>query len=353
MNFSKKIVLLSTFLFCYNLTANSAEITRLFYLQRTDTISNVDDAKAGFESFKNHYNVMNIVAPQAYQVDANGIVWGYVDPQVVSLAKEHSVKLMPLLTNASFDKEKTHLFLQNDAAQNRAAQSLRKACQQYHYYGMQLDFENVAMNDKEGLTRFYTLAAKVLHEAGYKVSFALPPMLTDNPTPSYIQKKFYENWEAAYDFQTLGKAADFVTIMAYNQHGDGTTPGPSADIHWVETTIKYALNHIPANKISLGIPAWSDYWFTDRVSGSNRIRTQHIVLKYRDLMYLLGKFDINLQWDDNNKLSYKMFTHDWLNQYVFAEDVNSYAAKKALAEKYHLAGISLYALGMEDPKIWN
>ena len=339
-------------LFLLSLDSSSFAFTRLFYLERTDTTTSISGAVAGFNSFKNNDKAIDIVSAQAYQIDEHGIVWGYVDQQVLDLAKEHSNKVMPLITNARFDKEKTHLFLQNPDAQTRATQSIVNACKQAHYYGVQLDFENVGITDKNQLTQFYTTTTKALHNAGFVVSIALPPMLPADPTSSYIQKKFYENWEAAYDFDKLGKISDFVTIMAYNQHGSGTTPGPTADIHWVETTLEYALHYIPAKKVSLGIPVWSDYWLTDRSRATNKITAHNVAMNYPDLMYLLNKFKVELLWDKQTKISYNMFSRDWLNQYVFAEDVNSFKAKVALAEKYHLHGISVYALGMEDPRIW-
>lgn len=327
-------------------------MTRLFYLERTNSPTHINQAKSGFDSFAKNYNGIDILIPQAYQVDQNGIVWGDVDPHVYTIAKTHAIKIMPLVTNAKFDKEKTHDFFQNDAAQLRAIESIIKTCKQYQFYGIQFDFENMRMEDKDHLTHFYTLAAKKLHDAGFVVSFALPPVLPDDPISSLIQKKFYENWEAAYDFPILGKISDFVTIMAYNQHGQGTTPGPSADVRWVDATLQYAMKYIPADKISLGIPAWSDYWFTDRLSETNQISSKHIGMNYNDLMYLLEKWGGKLQWDDEAKVSYHMFSHQWLNQYVFVEDAKSFKAKQDLVEKYHLAGISVFALGMEDPKIW-
>lgn len=346
----KKLFTILWILFAFSTVAQS--MTRLFYLQRTDTPTNIYAARLGFESFKNNLKTIDIVVPQAYQVDENGIVWGYVDHEVLSLAKDNSIKVMPLLTNAKFDKDTTHLFLQNTAAQEKAIHSLLNACTENHYYGIQLDFENVAKADKDQLTHFYTATTNALHKANFAVSIALPPMMPDDPTPSFIQKKFYENWEAAYDFKALGKISDFVTIMAYNQHGTGTTPGPSADIHWVETTIQFALKNIPAKKISLGIPAWSDYWYTDRSGESHKIIAQHIGMNYSDLMYLLKKFNVTTEWNDEDKISYRMFTHHWLKQYAFIEDSRSFNAKLALVDKYQLNGISLYALGMEDPQIW-
>src|SRR5439155_464047 len=86
------------------------------------------------EKFLAHFDAVNILVSQAYQVDENGMVWGFVDPDVLKLSLKHSVKLMPLITNVGFDKTKAHKFLTNSVAQERALHFILSACQQYHYY---------------------------------------------------------------------------------------------------------------------------------------------------------------------------------------------------------------------------
>jgi spore germination protein YaaH len=60
-----------------------------------------------------------------------------------------------------------------------------------------------------------------------------------------------------------------------------------------------------------------------------------------------------LHWDNNEKINYAFFTHDWLNEYIFVEDDQSFKAKLDLAKKYNLRGISVFYIGIEDPRIWN
>lgn len=348
----KKIIFIALF-FC--LSNISFAMTNAFYVMRGETNDNLDDARVAFKQLEKNYQAIDILISQAYQVDAKGIVWGHPNLGAMSFAKQHHIRFMVLLTNVRFDKDKAHDLLKNDKAQKEAIRSLVSACQHNHYYGVQLDFENIFSEDKDALTKFYSDVTQALHKIGVIVSYALPPRLTDEPYLSFFQKKVFENWQAAYDFQALGKTADFVTIMAYEQHGDGTTPGPVADIHWVEAAIQYALKYIPANKISLGIPVWSGYWFTDHggdPKNPNKIFARHVELSYPNIDFLVKKYHVNLQWDDNNKVAYAIFNRNWLNEYFFIENAKSFSAKKALAEKYHLSGISVFAIGQEDPEIY-
>lgn len=332
---------------CYT---NTFATENTFYVLRSNAPSQISTAENALDSLTQHYKNINILISQAYQVNDKGIVWGFVDPAIADFVTKHKINLMLLITNAGFSKESAHHFLENTNAQQRAIQAVLAACKIQHAYGVQFDFEMVALEDRDALTRFYQTAAEALHKKGYVVSFAIAPVVSDSAQPSEFLKKIYVNWEGAYDFEKLGKAGDFVTIMAYNQHGDGTTPGPTAGYRWVEAAVKYALQHIPAEKISLGIPAYSTYIFTG--TEGNHCISQSTGITYNKALYLLHKYKADLAWDKQDKLNYSIYQHDWLNEYLFVEDAKSFSAKLTLEKKYHLRGISVFDLGSEDPHIW-
>ena len=125
-------------------------------------------------------------------------------------------------------------------------------------------------------THFYQKVANVLHQNGFKIAIALVPMLTENPPASDYLKGKYEGWSGVYDYKTLGKSSDFVTLMAYDQHASITTPGPMAGVIWDEAIIQYALKYIPPEKISLGIPWHSGYWYTGKDSNVNQAPNTNI-----------------------------------------------------------------------------
>jgi spore germination protein YaaH len=153
--------------------------------------------------------------------------------------------------------------------------------------------------------------------------------------------------------KALAASADFVTVMAYNQHAGKTTPGSTAALPWVKTTIEYTLRFVPAAKVSLGVPSYSNYWYTAKDDGTHSISAHMAGITFNQVRYLLQKNHANLQWDTNDKVHYAMYSHDWLNEYIFAEDVMSLKAKMDLASQYHLRGVSVFDLGSEDPGIWD
>ena len=350
MNTLKKLAAL--FLIYVGMSSSAYCLENVFYVLRTNASSKISTMQDSVNSIQKNASRIHMIISQAYQVDQTGKVWGFVDPAVQQFADSKHIKFIAMITNVGFNTQKAHLFLSNPKAQAKAIQTLLDECDKHHYAGVQFDFEMIALEDRDELTRFYQTAADALHKKGLIVSYAVAPLLGGANQDSEFQRRLYKVWQGAYDLKALGKSADFVTIMTYNQHAEGTTPGSTAGIRWVEAAIKYALTQMPAHKISLGIPAYSNYWYAGATSPTSRFTTHMSDMSYKKVTEILKKHHAHLKWDPVNKVDYAIFERDWLNEYLFVENAKSFKAKLALAKKYHLRGISVFYIGIEDPGIW-
>jgi spore germination protein YaaH len=326
----------------------------IFYVLRYKSPDRMSSPNDTLASLKKNYKKINILIPQAYSITESGTVEKGIEPEILQFAEQQAMKIMPLVTNAKFSSDVAHQFLSNSVAQSNALKTLIDICKKNHFYGIQFDFEMVNIKDRDALTHFYELAANELHKNNLQISFAVAPVVTDKPTTLFL-KKIYANWEGAYDLKALGNVADFVSIMAYNQHGGPTTPGSTADLPWVDQTIKYALQYIPSNKISIGLPDYSSYWYTGsiKVNNDEKVSMQMQPLNYEKATMLAQKNKKKFIWDNEAGSYYTIFSNNWLNEYLFLENYKSFDAKYSLVKKYHLRGISIFDLGTEDPRIWS
>lgn len=347
MEFLKWILLLIV-MFC---SCQCFAMENAFYILHGNSPSEITATEKELTKLAPHTKLINILISQAYQIGEKGDVSGYVDISVLNFTKNNSIKLMALVTNHDFNREIAHKFLKNSHAQSKAIEALLKECRQYHYYGIQFDFELIAPEDRDLLTQFYKNAAQALHKENYVTSFTIGPTVSNAPTTD-VQKIFFKNVSSAFDLKALGAIADFISLMAYGQHGTGTTPGPSATQSWVEQTIKYALQYVPANKLSLGIPTSSGYWSTFGDTSTGKILAQETDMSFATASEFIKQNKITLKWNDTDKNNYAIFQKDWLYEYLFIENEKSFAAKLALVKKYKLRGISVFVLGMEDPNLW-
>ena len=119
-----------------------------------------------------------------------------------------------------------------------------------------------------------------------------------------------------------------------------------------ETSLQYVLSlGAPPSKISLGIPAYSDYWFSayDPATGS-RMRGNDIA--YPALMRIMSNAGAKPQWDDVQKAPYAMWEDHGVFEHAWLEDARAFKEKLELVRRYKLRGYSVWLLGLEDPATW-
>jgi spore germination protein YaaH len=326
--------------------APAQELERLFYYV---------DRESSFDSFRDHVDRIDIVAPAAYSVDEDGVVWGEVDPRVLALAEEHDVAVMPLIHNPGFDQEMLHGLLASDAARARTIASLVELCRRHGFDGIQFDFENLHMNDRDAFTRFYREAAGALHDAGYRISVAVVHRPDVLPGPTRYHKWIFKNWRAGYDLEALAEAGDFVSVMSYSQHTRRTPPGPQAGVPWARAVAGHFLRFMPPGKLSLGIPLGSQHWYTSQEDDIDpeRARSYSEPLTHRRAIVLAERHGAEIEWSETHQVPYAFYERGGTWEWIFMEDARSFRAKLDLARELGVRGFSAWVLGPEDPGIWD
>ncbi|MBI3568012.1 MAG: glycosyl hydrolase [Gemmatimonadetes bacterium] len=305
------------------------------------------------QSFLAHADRISIVSPQTYVVDSSGTVSGYIDRRLVDAARAKGVKVVPLVMNPGFDQPTMHRILVHPDARRRAIRSITALCRENGFDGIQFDFENIHIGDKDAFTSFTRETADSLHAAHCTLSAAIVPRTGDLAGQTPYHAWIFDNWRGAYDLKALAESLDFISYMTYAQHTGGSTPGPVAGYAWMERALKFALAQgVPPQKLSLGLASYSDWWYPayDAKLGP---RTTGRDVSYGTAMGVLARSGITPTWDERQKSYFALWDEDGVFQYVFIEDARSFEAKLALVKQYGLRGYSVWVLGSEDPAVWN
>ena len=319
--------------------------------QRAEALWYSVENEQSVQSFLAHADRISVVAPQSYTMDSLGVVWGRVDPRVIARAREAKVKIIPLIVNPGFDQPIFHKMLVTPESRKRAVRNIAALCRDNHYDGIQFDFENINIVDRENFTAFSREVADSLHRANCSLSAAVVPRQSDFPGATSYHGWIYANWRGAYDYKALTDAMDFLSIMTYSQHTRRTPPGPVAGYPWMERTVKYLLEvGVPANKISIGFPAYSNYWFP--VNDTQGPHSSGTGLAYENAAGLLAKNGAKPIWDATQKESYAFWENDGVYEWLFVQDARAFDERLALVRQYKLRGYSVWVLGQEDPKVW-
>jgi spore germination protein YaaH len=321
--------------------------------QAPEAIWYIRNDPAAIADFAAHARQISVIAPQVYSIDSAGVIRGGIDARIVSIAREHGVKLMPLVMNPGFNVDALHRLITVRDARAAGLRSLAALCRDTKPDGIQLDLENLYIGDREAFTAFVREAADSVHRAGCRLSAAVVPRPDDDRGTSAYQQWLYDYWRGAYDYKALADTLDFISYMTYAQHTGGSTPGPVAGYAWMVASLRYVLaaGVLPA-KISLGLASYSDYWTStyDPKTGS-RPRANDI--GYPALMKIIADAGAKPVWDKRQRAYVAMWEDHSVFEHAWIEDVRAFKDKLALVHPNKLRGYSVWLLGTEDPRIWS
>ncbi|MGH9613711.1 MAG: glycosyl hydrolase family 18 protein [Bryobacteraceae bacterium] len=330
------------FLFCLSLPA--AQPKALFYITASPN---------GVRSFIEHAGKIDIIVPTWYSVNADGLVWGGPDPLVLETARAHHVEVMPIVSNPGFNQADFHRLLADETAQFKMIPELIGECKKYGYSGFQFDFEHVSWTDRDGLSSLVIRAADIFHRNGFKLSIATVPNVPGYPGAGGFARWIYENWRGAYDLQKIGAAVDFLCLMTYDEHTSYTPPGPVAGYPWTVENLQYALQVVPKEKLSLGIPLYGRHWFASAPGKDDKPTVSAASISAPDAVQLAKTYHAAIEWDSTARAAWFYFYRDETREWVFFTDERSFRERLDLVRQNTLQGFCSWVLGEEDPAIWN
>ena len=300
---------------------------------------------AAFASMQMYADKITILAPQAYTVDATGTLKGKLADQVIALVAAKNIKVMPLIANQGFSQTVIHTILVSPDLQNKVIDQLIAEAKLKNYIGWEFDFERIPATDRDAYSAFVELAASKFKAQNLRFSVAVLARTSENP--SDLPAGSWDNWSGVYDYKRIGAAADFVSLMAYDMP-DST--GPVASMDWIKKTLTYVKKHIPANKISLGIPTYGWQWDTDDKVKLKAVSWEKVNELVVNKLYTKMGFDTKIGegWITyTEKLDFVT-----INYKIWFENAKSFKLKYDFAKAQKLYGISVWALGLEDDGLW-
>ncbi len=325
--------------------ARKPQITTLMYLvNRPDSIA----------SFRAHADRISIVAPQTFSMDAQGFVAGEVPAEVIRIAAEKHVAVTPLVVNRGFNQPLMHSVLDAPQLRARAIRYLVYYALRDGYLGFQFDYENIHYTYRDKFTVFFREAAREFHKHHLQLSAAVVGRQDD--TRHSNSPGGYDNWSGVYDYQEMGKDADFISVMAYAEHGASADPGPVAGFPWVKRIAQYSVQTVPARKISLGVPFYGTRWdavdpaAAPPADGSRPRKWRGRSARYSDAATAMA--GTQAVWDETENSPHLSFDSNGRRTELWFENARSLQAKMQLAHEIGFLGISAWVLGQEDPAFW-
>lgn len=278
---------------------------------------------------------VNTISPTWFSiVDVEGKIYDKGNTEYVNKYKKLGYDIWPIFDN-SFDPDMTHEFLKSSIIREEIINNLLNIYLNYGFEGINIDFENVYLKDKDLLTQFIRELYPVFKANNMIVSMDVTAISTN------------ENWSMSFDRVRLKDATDYLVFMAYDQHwASSPVAGSVAEYTWVERNLLRLFDLIPREKLILAVPFYTRLWTIEDDKVSSQALTMEIANKF------IANNNMQLSWDHKAGQFYGELERDSKLYKIWLEDAKSLEYKASLIHKYDLAGIASWRKGFESPDIW-
>lgn len=257
--------------------------------------------------------------------------------EVLQIARSNNLNIVPVFSNAElsdFDPQRAHALLTDPAKQTAIIFQLRRWVLENHFQGINVDFENLYPRDYPLLLPFLGRMKTSFAPAHLVVSADLADTDTTQPL-----------WKPA------SSICDFIVVMAYDEHGSTSKPGPIASIDWYRRVVDDAARQIPRNKLVIGLANYAYDWQEGR-DWADPLSYQGALIEAAK--YRAGEKPEDIVDFDDQTLNptFEYDDADDKHHTVWFLDGVTAANQWLIAQNYNPRGVAIWVLGMTDPSIW-
>jgi cellulose synthase/poly-beta-1,6-N-acetylglucosamine synthase-like glycosyltransferase/peptidoglycan/xylan/chitin deacetylase (PgdA/CDA1 family)/spore germination protein YaaH len=255
-----------------------------------------------------------------------------VDVKVLNYiqAAKPNVAILPMIQNAvdgAWQGDKLAKMLADPAARGARVAAILAFLQENKFKGVTVDFEEVPPKAQKNLKLFLDELEQSLSSHGYIVVLAVP---FDDP---------------AWPYATYAKIADFLLLMAYDQHWEEGAPGSIAGQSWYENLLDKRMKVLDPERTIVAIGGYGYDWVKGQAAQD--LTFEEAVLSARD-----SETDIDFDLESGNP-HFAFVEDDGKRHDVwFLDGVTAFNEVHA-ADVYQPAGYALWRIGAEDPSVWS
>jgi len=284
-----------------------------------------------YTSLKKNISKLNLVFPEWFFLDsATGSVKNGIDKDALQFMRKSGVKILPMLSNnikETFRGDIVHNIIADPVKKQRLISDIVRLLVDNGLQGINLDFEEMAEEHNETLVSFQEDLYNAVHAKGLLVTQDIIPFNED------------------YDAKQLAKYNDYIVLMAYDEHNQGSQPGAISSQRWVEAALDNLAKDVPSNKIILAMAGFGYDW---------NIHTKKATpLTYQQALVSARDSEAEVDFDnDTYNLHYQYYDdNDSLHEVHFTDAATNFNTLR-FATEYKLAGTALWRLGSEDSRLW-
>ncbi len=314
------------------------------HIEQEGTINLVWHQVTNMDANDNLLNLLNktqgvtTVSPTWFKItDKEGTIASLADKDYVKQAHSRGVEVWALVDDFSTDVNMFDL-LSHTSRREKLIKGLMDEVKEYKLDGINIDFENIPSEAGIHYIEFIRELSVLCRNNGIVLSI-------DNYVPS--------SYTVYYDREEQGTVADYVIIMAYDEHHGGSEEsGSVASIGFVENAVNGILEMVPAQRVIMGIPFYTRQW-KETMDDNGTLTVTSEAYGMSRAQALLKDNGIEPKWDEEAGQYYGEYEKDGSTYKIWLEEEDSIEAKLKLISQANMAGIACWKLGLEKETIWD
>ncbi|MBQ8663182.1 MAG: SH3 domain-containing protein [Eubacterium sp.] len=283
---------------------------------------------------------INVISPTwFYMNDDNGGIMNLASADYVTACHAKGIEVWALVSNLENpDVDVAHV-LNTTSTRDNLVNQLISAALRYDLDGINVDFEALSGEVGDGFIQF-------IRELSLKCANNDIVLSIDNYPPSAYTGLYYRSEQARF--------ADYIVLMAYDEHYSGSDAGSVASIGWVRESVEATLEEVPADQVVLGIPLYTRVW---KLTPSDESDTGYVVsseaVGMSEVDTRMAVNNATMQWQEDVGQYYTEYEHEGSTYKIWIEEQNSIEEKMKVFQEYDLAGVSFWKIGFEKANIWD
>ncbi len=285
------------------------------------------------------YFSVDVAGDGAVQESGPGWV-GYQSQALAELVtRAHEAGDRVVLTASCFGQSALDQMASDPSTGPRLATALVALVAAKNLDGVNIDFEGRGSKDQAGLDTLMAAVSSAMHQANPHWQVTMDTYASSAGDPSGF-----------YDIRGLAPSVDAFFVMAYDMN-DRSTPSPTAPLTGTGFTDLDAVQQyaaaVPPSKVILGVPYYGYDWPTAGPGLGDPATGPPTPMSYSQIAATGG----HVYWDPTTQTPWTSYQVGSQWHQTFFDNPTSLALKAQLADTYHVAGVGIWAMGMEgsDP----
>ena len=297
------------------------------------------DANGNMLDLINKTKGVNTISPTWFTIkDNNGNINSLADERYVERAHEGGIEVWGLCSDITTEEIDMKTILSTMTSREKLENKLISLAIEYDLDGINIDFESIKADSGEDFIEFIRELSTKCRNNGIILSI-------DNYIPA--------SYREYYDYEEQGEVADYVVIMAYDEHyAGGDEAGSVSSIGYVKNAVSSIIQKVPADQVIMGLPFYTRLWEIKN-EGTDSRTIDSTTYGMSGAITLLNEKKLTPSWDDETGQYYAEYDENGATYKIWIEEETSTEETLKACKEGGINNVAFWRLGFENAQVWN